>query len=132
MGFWLSQPFPVKKSDGSEIYVLLMDTQGLFDRFSNSRDWSTIVGFSLLVSSCVIFNVFNSLDEKIFETFDTFIKYGLEAMNTKNDQTAPFQKLVSLFIVEMAKPCDFRRVSCRDRQWTGLQGGGVTWGGLAG
>ena len=95
MGFWLSQPFPVKKSDGSEIYVLLMDTQGLFDRFSNTRDWSTIVGFSLLVSSCVIFNVFNSLDEKIFETFDTFIKYGLEAMHTKNDQTAPFQKLVS-------------------------------------
>ena len=86
----------LKRSNGEEIAVLLMDTQGVFDDKSTQRDWSTIVGISLLMSSCIIFNVFNNISEDVFMTLNTFLEYGIQAAkaNTDSNEKA-FQTLVS-------------------------------------
>ena len=46
-----SQPFIVKKSDGREVAVLLMDTQGAFDCEDTVKDSAIIFALSLLMSS---------------------------------------------------------------------------------
>jgi hypothetical protein len=74
-----------------------MDTQGVFDEFATQRDWSTIIGISLLTSSCLIFNLFNNLQEDILMELESFLQYGLLAAKTSNgsDDEIPFQNLVS-------------------------------------
>ena len=95
-GIWLSEAFVLKRSNGEEIAVLLMDTQGVFDDMSTQRDWSTIVGISLLMSSCIIFNVMFNISEDVFMTLNTFLDYGLQAAQTNtNSDDKPFQTLVS-------------------------------------
>ena len=97
-GIWLSKPYIVKQSNDKEIAVLLMDTQGLYDDQYGERDWSTIVGLSLLVSSCLIVNVFTDISEDILTTLDSYIKYGLKAVESNGgaQQSIPFQTLVSV------------------------------------
>ena len=95
-GIWLSKPFIIKRSDDSEIAVLLIDTQGVFDPYLDKKDWATIVGFSLLISSCLIFNVCADLQEDILESLETYLNYGKVAAQTHEGQIGakPFQKLV--------------------------------------
>jgi atlastin len=58
MGIWMwSQPFLRKAADGSELYVLLMDTQGMFDNQSSLGLNACIFGLSALISSHQIYNV---------------------------------------------------------------------------
>ncbi|CAG2164506.1 unnamed protein product, partial [Oppiella nova] len=80
-GIWFSQPFIVHKSSGEEVAIILVDTQGLYDGFYDERDWSTIVGLSLLMSSTLIFNVSKDLGEDILPRIHSFFDYGLQALN---------------------------------------------------
>ena len=95
-GLWVSKPFILKQSNGKELAVILMDTQGLFDDQSDQRDWSTIVGLSLLISSCLIVNVFNDISDDILTTLNDCINYGLQAVEANNGEkkSIPFQNLV--------------------------------------
>jgi hypothetical protein len=71
-----------------------MDTQGVHDEYTDLRDWSTIVGISLLTSSCLILNLFSEIHENILTDFESFLNYGNLALE-KNDSNEPvFQKLV--------------------------------------
>jgi len=75
-----SKPFIVK-SNGQEIAVILMDTQGTYDQETTGRERAAIVGLSLLSSSCLTFNLFDTLLEDCLESLDTYISYGPMALN---------------------------------------------------
>ncbi|CAG2105195.1 unnamed protein product [Medioppia subpectinata] len=63
-GIWFSQPLIVTKESGEELAIILVDTQGLYDKNFPVSDSSAIVGLSLLMSSLLIFNVFSDLEGK--------------------------------------------------------------------
>jgi hypothetical protein len=53
-----------------------MDIQSHYDQYADLCDWSTIVGITLLTSSCFIFNVFTHIQEDVPQELETFINYG--------------------------------------------------------
>jgi actin-like ATPase involved in cell morphogenesis len=97
IGFWMwSKPFVFKQSNGQEIAILLMDTQGVFDKFSTKREWAMIVGLSLLTSSCLIYNLQNNLLEDNLEIFTNFAEFGMLSLQGNENATSVFQKLLFL------------------------------------
>ncbi len=71
-----------------------MDTQGVYDEYTDLRDWSTIVGITLLTSSCFIFNVFTDIQENVLQELETFLNYGRLAVQKSDSKEPVFQKLV--------------------------------------
>jgi hypothetical protein len=97
IGIWMwSKPFVFKQSNGQEIAILLMDTQGVFDKFSTKREWAMIVGLSLLTSSCLIYNLQNILQEDNLEIFTNFAEFGMLSLQGNENATSVFQKLLFL------------------------------------
>jgi hypothetical protein len=97
IGIWMwSKPFVFRQSNGQEIAILLMDTQGVFDKFSTKREWAMIVGLSLLTSSCLIYNLQNNLLEDNLEIFTNFAEFGMLALQGNENATSVFQKLLFL------------------------------------
>jgi actin-like ATPase involved in cell morphogenesis len=97
IGFWTwSKPFIFKQSNGQEIAILLMDTQGVFDKFSTKREWAMIVGLSLLTSSCLIYNLQNNLLEDNLDIFTNFAEFGMLSLQGNENATSVFQKLLFL------------------------------------
>jgi actin-like ATPase involved in cell morphogenesis len=97
IGIWMwSKPFVFKQSSGQEIAILLMDTQGVFDKFSTKREWAMIVGLSLLTSSCLIYNLLNNLQEDNLEIFTNFVEFGMLSLQGNENATSVFQKLLFL------------------------------------
>ena len=95
-GIWLSKPFIGKQSNGKDIAIILMDTQGVFDSGVADRDSMTIFWISLLLSSCLVLNLFKT-SEDFLSRLETFLNYGLLAnkSDTGADAEFPFQNLVS-------------------------------------
>ncbi len=94
-GIWIwSKPFIIKQSIGKQIAILLIDSQGVYDQYTDLRDWSTIVGITLLTSSCFIFNVFTDIQENVLQELETFLNYGRLAAQTNHSKEPVFQKLV--------------------------------------
>jgi atlastin len=101
LGIWMwSKPYICKNSTGKEIAILLLDTQGVFDDILTTREWAIIVGLCLLTCSSTIFNLFSHLQENSLQILDTFMTYGLIAMNKnsedESEEEPPFQKLIFL------------------------------------
>ncbi|XP_035704217.1 uncharacterized protein LOC110845285 isoform X2 [Folsomia candida] len=97
VGLWLwSKPFIITKSDNTKIAVMLMDTQGVFDSYTTERDWAMIVGLSLLTSSCLIYNLFNNMQEDTLKIFHNFVEFGMLSLEEDSTATSAFQKLVFL------------------------------------
>jgi len=97
-GIWVwSEPIIVKQSDGKEIAILVLDSQGVYDEYTDLRDWSTIVGITLLTSSCFIFNVFTDIQENVLTQLETFVNYGLLAISKDDGSNHAFQRLVFHF-----------------------------------
>jgi hypothetical protein len=78
-----------------------MDTQGVYDEYTDLRDWSTIVGITLLTSSCFIFNVFTDIQENVLEELETFLNYGRLAVQKSDSNEPVFQKLVRIMFIIM-------------------------------
>ncbi|CAG2163494.1 unnamed protein product [Oppiella nova] len=101
-GIWFSQPFIVSKTNGQELAIILVDTQGLYDENYTQRDSSTIVGLSLLMTSALVFNVFNSLQEDDLGIMHSILEFGLEVVRSGQGDGAsataqldkPFQNLI--------------------------------------
>jgi atlastin len=93
-----SKPIIVQQSVGGDLAILLMDSQGVYDENTDLRDWSTIVGITLLTSSIFIFNIFTDIQENNLTDLETFLLYGQMAIENEqtDEQSKPFQKLVSL------------------------------------
>ncbi|KAH6942059.1 hypothetical protein HPB50_027514 [Hyalomma asiaticum] len=89
-----NEVFLVTTSDGEEVAVLLMDTQGLFDFESTTEECANIFALSLLTSSVQIYNVFHNIQEDNLQHLEFFTQYGQLAL--KEAMKWPFQRLILL------------------------------------
>uniref|UniRef100_A0A8C2EUC3 Atlastin 3 n=1 Tax=Cyprinus carpio TaxID=7962 RepID=A0A8C2EUC3_CYPCA len=76
-----SEVFIVQKKDGSEVAVLLMDTQGAFDSQSTVKDCATIFALSTMTSSIQIYNLSQNIQEDDLQQLQLFTEYGRLAMD---------------------------------------------------
>ncbi|XP_077492557.1 atlastin-3-like [Amblyomma americanum] len=86
--------FLVKTSGGGEVAVLLMDTQGTFDCKTAAKVHTAIFALSTLVSSVLVYNVSQNIQEDDLEHLQLFTEYSRLAQLETN--TEPFQKLLFL------------------------------------
>uniref|UniRef100_A0A671LSR0 Atlastin-3-like n=1 Tax=Sinocyclocheilus anshuiensis TaxID=1608454 RepID=A0A671LSR0_9TELE len=89
-----SEVFIVRKKDGSEVAVLLMDTQGAFDSQSTVKDCATIFALSTMTSSVQIYNLSQNIQEDDLQQLQLFTEYGRLAMD--EIFLKPFQSLMFL------------------------------------
>lgn len=89
-----SEPFVLKNSDGKEVAVLLMDTQGTFDSEHTVKDSATIFALSTMTSSIQVFNIMRNLQEDNLQVLQAFTEYGVIALD--KSKTKPFQNLIFL------------------------------------
>uniref|UniRef100_A0A8C4HTN7 Atlastin 3 n=1 Tax=Dicentrarchus labrax TaxID=13489 RepID=A0A8C4HTN7_DICLA len=89
-----SEVFPVTKSDGTEVAVVLMDTQGAFDNQSTVKDCATIFALSTMTSSIQIYNLSQNIQEDDLQQLQLFTEYGRLAMD--EIFLKPFQSLMFL------------------------------------
>ncbi|KAI1898729.1 hypothetical protein AGOR_G00075360 [Albula goreensis] len=89
-----SEVFQVQKSDGTEVAVLLMDTQGAFDTESTVKDCATIFALSTMTSSIQIYNLSQNIQEDDLQQLQLFTEYGRLAMD--EIFLKPFQSLMFL------------------------------------
>uniref|UniRef100_A0A3Q3JAR1 GB1/RHD3-type G domain-containing protein n=1 Tax=Monopterus albus TaxID=43700 RepID=A0A3Q3JAR1_MONAL len=89
-----SEVFLIPKSDGSEVAVVLMDTQGAFDDESTVKDCATIFALSTMTSSIQIYNLSQNIQEDDLQQLQLFTEYGRLAMDEIFQK--PFQSLMFL------------------------------------
>lgn len=89
-----SEVFTVQKSDGTEVAVVLMDTQGAFDDQSTVKDCATIFALSTMTSSVQIYNLSQNIQEDDLQQLQLFTEYGRLAMDEIFQK--PFQSLMFL------------------------------------
>ncbi|XP_053486733.1 atlastin-3 [Ictalurus furcatus] len=89
-----SEVFTVRKSNGTEVAVLLMDTQGAFDNQSTVKDCATIFALSTMTSSVQIYNLSQNIQEDDLQQLQLFTEYGRLAMD--EIFLKPFQSLMFL------------------------------------
>ena len=71
--FW-SEPLLVTEK-GKKKYVLLVDSQGLFDNGKGRKVEKAIMAITALISDLMICNIFSRLNSQISECFTSLIKY---------------------------------------------------------
>lgn len=89
-----SEVFLVEKSDGREVAVVLMDTQGAFDTESTVKDCATIFALSTMTSSVQIYNLSQNIQEDDLQQLQLFTEYGRLALD--EIFLKPFQSLMFL------------------------------------
>ncbi|XP_076807523.1 atlastin-3-like isoform X2 [Clavelina lepadiformis] len=99
LGVYLwNKPYFITSAGGTKITVLLMDTQGAFDR-DGKRVSNDIFAFSTLLSSVQIYNIHHHINENHLQPLSVFSLYAAEKskLSGRKLDVAPFQKL--LFVV---------------------------------
>ncbi|KAL1479462.1 hypothetical protein MTO96_051827 [Rhipicephalus appendiculatus] len=92
---WLSMAArAMNDSNGEEVAVLLMDTQGTFDSESTMKESTMIFSLSMMTSSVQIYNIMNNIKEDDLQHLQFFAEYGRLAQ--KGKKTQAFQKLLFL------------------------------------
>ncbi|CAD5123328.1 DgyrCDS11685 [Dimorphilus gyrociliatus] len=99
-----SKPFVIKRPNGEEVAVLLMDTQGAFDSQSTVKDCATVFALSTLLSSVQVYNISMQLQENDLQHLQVvalashydkvpklFTEYGRLAL--QQSDCTPFQHL---------------------------------------
>ncbi|KAH6923572.1 hypothetical protein HPB50_002394 [Hyalomma asiaticum] len=71
-----NEVFLVKNSEGDELAVLLVDTQGTFDCQSSTKVHSSIFALSAMISSVLVYNVSQNIQEDDLQHLQAFIEYG--------------------------------------------------------
>ncbi|XP_067288508.1 atlastin-2-like isoform X2 [Pseudorasbora parva] len=89
-----SEVFVVEKPDGSQVAVLLLDTQGAFDSQSTIKDCATLFALSTMTSSVQVYNLSQNVQEDDLQHLQLFTEYGRLAMEEIYQK--PFQSLVFL------------------------------------
>ncbi|XP_076805795.1 uncharacterized protein LOC143449463 isoform X2 [Clavelina lepadiformis] len=94
-GVWIwSKPYLVQKKNGTTIALLLMYTQGCFDK-SGARNDSNLFTFSTLLSSVQIYNLKEQIKENHLQSLAVFIDHAKESMK-KVQSMRCFQTLLFL------------------------------------
>ncbi|CAN8022291.1 unnamed protein product [Ixodes persulcatus] len=86
--------FQVTTSDGQQLAVLFMDTQGAFDCESTVKDCATIFALSTMTSSVQVYNLSQNIQEDDLQHLQLFTEYGRLAQQDMTEK--PFQKLLFL------------------------------------
>ena len=98
-GIWTwSEPITRKNSKGQEFDVLLMDMEGVFDETTVGREWAILAGMGLLISSIMVLNTSNGVQEDTLKSIQNFLSFGLPPFdrNEISERAKPFQNLVFL------------------------------------
>ena len=95
-GIWMwSDIFTYDYENGEKVAIILLDTQGTFEKRSSTQDTSVIFALTLMLSSVQCYNVKDQIQEDSLQYLDLFTNYARAALNQTNEK--PFQHL--LFIV---------------------------------
>ncbi|XP_026743267.1 atlastin-like [Trichoplusia ni] len=86
-----SEPFKASLPSGQKVAVLLMDTQGTFDSTSTVKDNATVFALSTMLSSVLIYNISQNIEEDDLQHLQLFIEYGRVAKDKMDGK--PFQRL---------------------------------------
>ncbi|KAH8030233.1 hypothetical protein HPB51_006665 [Rhipicephalus microplus] len=86
--------FLVTTSQGQQLAVLFMDTQGAFDCESTVKDCATIFALSTMTSSVQVYNLSQNIQEDDLQHLQLFTEYGRLAQQDMSEK--PFQKLLFL------------------------------------
>uniref|UniRef100_A0A224Z004 Guanylate-binding protein n=1 Tax=Rhipicephalus zambeziensis TaxID=60191 RepID=A0A224Z004_9ACAR len=89
-----NEVFLMTNSNGEEVAVLLMDTQGTFDCESTMKESTIIFSLSTMTSSVQIYNLMNNIKEDDLQHLQFFAEYGRLAQKEKKGNA--FQKLLFL------------------------------------
>lgn len=89
-----NDPIVIRRGDGKEVAVLLMDTQGAFDSRQTIGQTAIIFALSTLTSSIQIYNIMNNIQEDNLQILDTFLAYGQLVLDRSSEK--PFQELCFL------------------------------------
>lgn len=84
--------FKYDAPDGRKLAIGLMDTQGIFDNKSTTKENSTIFALSAMLSSVIIFNIMQNIQEDDLQYLQLFVDYGSLALKSKS-KGKPFQRL---------------------------------------
>lgn len=90
-----SKPFFVQKED-RKIGVLLMDTQGCFDRETTRAETNFIFSMSCLLSSVLVYNVSHQLANDVLENIQLFLAFSRLALPDNDGLPQATSKLVFL------------------------------------
>lgn len=90
--------FQIMNAAGEEIVVLLMDTQGVFDRNTTLKDSTSIFSLSVLLSSVQIFNVKQNIQADDLRHLELFVEFGrlIKTEHNPGCPEKPFQDLIFL------------------------------------
>ncbi|XP_026743320.1 atlastin-like [Trichoplusia ni] len=86
-----SEPFKASLPSGEKVAVLLMDTQGTSDRTYTVKDNATVFALSTMLSSVLIYNISQNIEEDDLQHLQLFLEYGRVAKD--NLVGKPFQRL---------------------------------------
>lgn len=89
-----SEVFLVTTSQGREVAVVLMDTEGTFDCETTTRTYSAIFALATMVSSVLIYNISQNIHGYNLQHLQLFTEYALLAR--EDTSRHPFQKVMFL------------------------------------
>jgi len=125
-----SEVFTAHTRKGKQVAIVLMDTQGAFDCNSTVRDCATIFALSAMISSVLVYNLSQNIQEDDLQHLQLFTEYGRLAMEDTGD--TPFQRLQFL-VRDWSCPYEYeygaeggrkildKRLQVSDRQHVELQ-----------
>lgn len=91
-GIWMwSELFLHDYPDGQKVAIALMDTQGVFDSQSTVKECAMVFALSTMLSSVLIFNVSQNIQEDDLQHLQLFTEYGRLALMDTGKK--PFQRL---------------------------------------
>lgn len=95
-GIWMwSDIFTHDFENGDKVAIILLDTQGIFDDESTTKDCTATFAISMMLASIQCYNVMQNVQEDDLQHLELFTEYGRLAMQQTDEK--PFQDL--LFIV---------------------------------
>ncbi|XP_047033679.1 atlastin isoform X3 [Helicoverpa zea] len=86
-----SEIFKATLDNGEKVAIVLLDTQGAFDSESTVRDCATIFALSTMLSSVLIYNLSQNIQEDDLQHLQLFTEYGRLAL--EDSGRTPFQRL---------------------------------------
>lgn len=93
-GIWLwSTPYVFRDKDGRKVAILLMDTQGAWDDTMTKAQSATIFGLTALLSSKLIYNIQNRIEEDKLENMDYITTFAQTVCSDLPGKEAPFGHL---------------------------------------
>lgn len=95
-GIWMwSEIFTHDDANGDKIAIIVLDTQGIFDRHISFRDSKTIFALSMMLSSVQCYNLMNNIHQDDLQHLQMFTEYGrLASAHSGEKSQKPFQYLL--------------------------------------